>query len=86
MKTIYLYGKLYPNKIKDVKKITSIMDKYPCQVCKHLNPHADLETGVERPCKYRKNRCHRKGKCKFFKRVGETEREAREWRKLESWR
>jgi len=83
---VNLYDTLRPNKIKHVKEITSIMDKYPCEVCKHLTPHKDLETGLMRPCKYRKYRCNRKGKCKYFDRAGKTSREAQEWRKLNAWR
>jgi len=86
VKTVYLYGKLYPNKIKDVKEITSCYDNYPCEVCKNLDPHRDLVTGELHICNHRKNRCWKMGRCKHFERAGETAREAREWRKLESWR
>jgi len=86
MKTVHLWGRLYPNKIKDVKEIKSIWDNCPCEICKHLGPHQDLETGRFQICKYRKNRCWKMGKCKYFERIGDTAREAREWRKLEAWR
>ena len=86
VKTIALLGTLHPNKIKHVKDIKMMYDKYPCEVCKHQYTQYDALGRYQGPCVFRKNRCWKMGLCKHFERAGETMIEAEEWRKLNKWR
>jgi len=83
---VSLLGTLHPNKIRHVKDIKMMYDKYPCEVCKHLDTQRDWLGKYKGPCVFRKNRCWVMGKCKYFERAGETMREAEEWRKVNAWR